>query len=238
MTETELRTLVWINQEYRRKYWASRSSAHTAHSFACSALLASLARSLCSLPRLWKSELLMSLNDLVLPHSAAVTKNDVNGNTETLPSRSSFNARDHVIHSPTKLPSSYQITPHNSSRVTTTTTTRSPQSSSANVSSTLPSHSTTRSPFASSSPTSPMSNEELLRQLKQRQKHRLSLQQQQSSLTQPHLPQQQPSFLPQRRESWTGNGFSAPVEDGPASFAPAGVQNLRLKFENIQVASG
>ena len=37
------------NQEYRRKYWATRSSvrsfARTAHSFACSALLALLARS-------------------------------------------------------------------------------------------------------------------------------------------------------------------------------------------------
>ena len=59
------------NQEYRLKYWATRSSvlsfARTAHSFACSELLASLTppaaltpslpRSLCSLPRSWESEL-------------------------------------------------------------------------------------------------------------------------------------------------------------------------------------
>ena len=58
-------TVVWIHQEYRRKYRATRSSvrsfARTAHSVACSGLLASLApsaaltrslaRSLCSLPR-------------------------------------------------------------------------------------------------------------------------------------------------------------------------------------------
>ena len=55
------------NQEYRLKYCAIRSSAHlflrTAHSFACSALLASLARSAAltrllarSLPRSWESE--------------------------------------------------------------------------------------------------------------------------------------------------------------------------------------
>ena len=42
-----------------------------AHSLACSAALTpSLARSLCSLPRLWESEFLMSQNDLVLSHSA------------------------------------------------------------------------------------------------------------------------------------------------------------------------
>ena len=56
--------------------------SRTAHSFACFALLASLAslrstaitrslaRSLRSLPRTWESELLMSQNDLVLSHSA------------------------------------------------------------------------------------------------------------------------------------------------------------------------
>ena len=42
-------TVVWNKQELRRKYWATRSSfrlfACTAHSFACSALFASLARS-------------------------------------------------------------------------------------------------------------------------------------------------------------------------------------------------
>ena len=57
-------TLVQNNQEYRLKYWATRSSVlpiiRTAHSFACSTLLASLmgsaaltcllARLLCSLP--------------------------------------------------------------------------------------------------------------------------------------------------------------------------------------------
>ena len=76
--------MVWINPESRRKYWATRSSvrsfARTAHSFACSRLLASLApsaaltrllaRSLRSLPRSWESEFLMSQNDLVLSHSA------------------------------------------------------------------------------------------------------------------------------------------------------------------------
>ena len=72
------------SQEYRLKYWATRSSvrsfARTAHSFAHSGLLASLtpsaaltrllACSLRSLPRSCKSELLMSQNDLVLSHSA------------------------------------------------------------------------------------------------------------------------------------------------------------------------
>merc|ERR1712081_71167 len=41
-----LRTVVWNKQEWRRKYWATRSSlrsfACTAHSFACYGLLASL----------------------------------------------------------------------------------------------------------------------------------------------------------------------------------------------------
>ena len=60
------------SQEYRLKYWATRSSVRsftrTAHSFACSRLLASLAssaaltrllaRSLRSLPCSWVSELL------------------------------------------------------------------------------------------------------------------------------------------------------------------------------------
>ena len=64
------RTMVQNSQEYRLKYWATRSSVHsfarTAHSFACSGLLASLApsaalirlpaRSLRSLPRLWDSD--------------------------------------------------------------------------------------------------------------------------------------------------------------------------------------
>ena len=62
-------TVVQISQNSRRKYWATRSSvrsfARTAHSFACSGLLASLApsaaltrslaRSLRSLPRSWES---------------------------------------------------------------------------------------------------------------------------------------------------------------------------------------
>ena len=53
------RTVGQINQEYRLQYWATRSSvclsahaAHTAHLFACSALLSPLARSaalICSL---------------------------------------------------------------------------------------------------------------------------------------------------------------------------------------------
>ena len=78
------RTVVWNRQEWRRKYWATRSSvrsfARTAHSFACSGLLAllapsaaltrSLPRSLRSLPRSWESEFLMSQNDLFLSHSA------------------------------------------------------------------------------------------------------------------------------------------------------------------------
>ena len=78
------RTVVWNRQEWRRKYWATRSSvysfARTAHSFACSGLLVllapsaaltcSLACSLRSLPRLWESEFFMSQNDLVLSHSA------------------------------------------------------------------------------------------------------------------------------------------------------------------------
>ena len=42
-------TVVWNNQKYRLKYWATRTSvcsfARTAHSFACSGLLASLAAS-------------------------------------------------------------------------------------------------------------------------------------------------------------------------------------------------
>ena len=78
-------TLVDNSQKYRLQYWATRSSvrsfARTAHSFACSGLLASLApsaaltrslaRSLRSLPCSWGSEFLMSQNDLVLSHSAA-----------------------------------------------------------------------------------------------------------------------------------------------------------------------
>ena len=81
-------TMVQISQESRRKYWATRSSvrsfARTAHSFACSGLLASLApsaaltrslaRSLRSLPRSWESEFLMSQNDLILSHSAVVAE--------------------------------------------------------------------------------------------------------------------------------------------------------------------
>ena len=46
-------TMVDNSQEYRLKYWATRSSIHsfarTAHSFACSALLVTLARSIRSL---------------------------------------------------------------------------------------------------------------------------------------------------------------------------------------------
>ena len=48
---THSRTVGQNNQDYRLEYRAIRSSADTAHSFACSGLLASLARSLCSLPR-------------------------------------------------------------------------------------------------------------------------------------------------------------------------------------------
>ena len=76
------------SQEYRLKYWATRSSvrsfARTAHSIACSGLLASLAssaaltpslaRSLRSLPRSWDSELFMSQNDLVLSHSGSADR--------------------------------------------------------------------------------------------------------------------------------------------------------------------
>ena len=73
-----LRTVGQNNQKYRLKYWATRSSvrsfARTAHSFACSGLLALLAssavflaRSLRSRPRSWDSEYLMSQNDLVCP---------------------------------------------------------------------------------------------------------------------------------------------------------------------------
>ena len=77
-------TMVENRKEHRCKCWATRSPvrsfARTAHSFACSGLLALLApsaaltrllaRSLCSLPRSWESEFLMSQNDLVLSHSA------------------------------------------------------------------------------------------------------------------------------------------------------------------------
>ena len=53
-------TVGQINESPRRKYMATCSSvcsfAHTAHSFACSTLLASLPCSLCSLPRSWDSE--------------------------------------------------------------------------------------------------------------------------------------------------------------------------------------
>ena len=79
-------TMVWNKQKSRRKSWATRLSvrsfARTAHSFACSGVLASLApsaaltrslaRSLRSLPRSWESEFLMSQNHLVLSHSAFV----------------------------------------------------------------------------------------------------------------------------------------------------------------------
>ena len=65
-----LRTVGQNKQEYRLEYWATRSFvcsfARTAHSFACSGLLASLvpsvvltrslARSFCSLSRSWDSE--------------------------------------------------------------------------------------------------------------------------------------------------------------------------------------
>ena len=47
------RTMVENGQEYKLKYWATRSH-----------------RLLRSLPRSWESELLMSQNDLVLSHSA------------------------------------------------------------------------------------------------------------------------------------------------------------------------
>ena len=84
IAELHLPTVVWIKQDSRRKYWATRSSIRsftcTAHSFACPELLALLApyaglthllaRYLRSLPRSWESELLMSQNDLVLSHSA------------------------------------------------------------------------------------------------------------------------------------------------------------------------
>ena len=81
------RTVVWNKQESRHKYWATRSSicsfACTAHSFACSGLLASLAPtatltrslacSLRSLPRSLEREFLMSQNDLVLSHSTPIS---------------------------------------------------------------------------------------------------------------------------------------------------------------------
>ena len=70
--------MVWNKQEKRHKYWATRSSipsfARTAHSFACSGLLASLAPSAAltrSFPRSWESEFLMSPTDLVLSHSGS-----------------------------------------------------------------------------------------------------------------------------------------------------------------------
>ena len=64
-------------------YWATHSSvrsfARTAHLFACSGLLASLAPSAvltrlltCSLPSLWESEFLMSQSGLVLSHRARI----------------------------------------------------------------------------------------------------------------------------------------------------------------------
>ena len=70
-------TIVWNNQESRRKYWATRSSvrsfARTAHSFTRSALLASFTCSI-ALIRLLARSLInsqaMSQNDLVLSHSA------------------------------------------------------------------------------------------------------------------------------------------------------------------------
>ena len=80
--------MVWNKQESRRKYWATRSAvrsfSRTAHSLACSGLLASLmpsaalthllARSLRSLPRSWESEFFMSQNDPVLFHSASLLR--------------------------------------------------------------------------------------------------------------------------------------------------------------------
>ena len=80
------RTVGQNKQEYRLKYWATCSSIHsfgcTAHSFACSALLAYLARStaltrllarsLRSLSCSWESEFLMSQNNLVLSWSSRV----------------------------------------------------------------------------------------------------------------------------------------------------------------------
>ena len=73
-------TVVWNNQESRRKYWATslsvRSFAHTAHSFACSALLAPLRSFVCSLAHFTHSQvcrkvgILMSQNQAVLNHSA------------------------------------------------------------------------------------------------------------------------------------------------------------------------
>ena len=80
--------MVQNSQGSRQKYWATYSSicsfVCTTHSFACSALHASLARSaaitrllacsLRSLPRSWESELLKFQNGLNLPHSAMATK--------------------------------------------------------------------------------------------------------------------------------------------------------------------
>jgi len=74
------------SQEFRLWYWATRSSvrsfARTAHSFACSGLLASLApsaaltrslaRSLRSLPRSWESVNFDVSISLILNHSALV----------------------------------------------------------------------------------------------------------------------------------------------------------------------
>ena len=83
----QLRTVVRNKQNSRRKYWVTRSSvrsfARTAHSFACSGLLASLmpsaaltrslARSLRSLPRSWEKWMIGWLFVLcfsILAHSA------------------------------------------------------------------------------------------------------------------------------------------------------------------------
>jgi len=97
-------TVGQINQEYRLKYWATCSSvrlfARTAHSFICSALLASLAhsavlicslaRSLRSLPPSWDSEwlddYLFCVFFSVLAHSVFVfTKQTVSRLSQDLP---------------------------------------------------------------------------------------------------------------------------------------------------------
>ena len=102
-------TVGQISQEPRRKYWATRSSIHsfarTALLFACSAPLASLARStaltcllacslrsLCSFPRSWESNWLdgyfVCVFFSVLGHSAVAARrknNDEGGEAEKKP---------------------------------------------------------------------------------------------------------------------------------------------------------
>ena len=70
-------TVVQSSQQSGRRYWATHLSARlfarTAHAFACSALLASLACSaalVCSLPSSWDSGIFLSIFQVVLNHCA------------------------------------------------------------------------------------------------------------------------------------------------------------------------